>query len=252
MNRSRQAHAVLDLASRRQKGRKIERLLGLQAAQEPLRLLEIGTGSGGIAHYFATHPGLRCRVVAVDVADLRTVRDSYEFHQVRDTALPFADASFDVVLSNHVIEHVGERRAQLAHLLELRRVLADDGVAYLAVPNRWMLVEPHYRLAFLSWLPRRLRSPYLRLAGRGSHYDCEPLSLRELDALLAQAGLAGRHVEVQALRETLSIEGAKGLQARLAAWLPDALLWRLQGLIPTLICVIRKAPAAPGHGRSSW
>src|SRR3546814_9833619 len=69
--------------------------------------------------------------------------------------LPFADDSFDVVLSNHVIEHVGEQPEQLAHLSELRRVLTPGGIGYLAVPNRWMLVEPHYRLAFLSWWPHR-------------------------------------------------------------------------------------------------
>ncbi len=27
--------------------------------------------------------------------------------------------------------------------------MRDDATAYLAVPNRWMLVEPHFKLAFL-------------------------------------------------------------------------------------------------------
>jgi ubiquinone/menaquinone biosynthesis C-methylase UbiE len=241
----RQPHAVLDLSSRRHKGLKIERLLGLAERQQPLRLLEIGTGSGGIAHYFATHPTLHCDVTAVDVVDQRLIRDGYDFSLVHDTALPFADARFDVVLSNHVIEHVGERPAQLAHLRELRRVMAPGGVGYLAVPNRWMLVEPHYRLAFLSWLPRPLRTPYLRLMRRGERYDCEPLTVLRLDALLAEAGFAWQHLEVEALRETLAIEGAQGLGARLARRLPDALIAGMRSLIPTLICRIEKN----GHGR---
>ena len=37
----------------------------------------------------------------------------------------------------------------MKHLREIRRVLRRDGLAYLAVPNRWALVEPHYRLALL-------------------------------------------------------------------------------------------------------
>lgn len=37
-----------------------------------------------------------------------------------------------------------------------------------------MLTEPHYKLKFLSWSPRRWRSPYLRLMGKGTFYDCEP------------------------------------------------------------------------------
>ena len=239
----RQPHAVLDLPSRRHKGLKIERLLDLQRLSRPVRLLEIGTGSGGIAHYFATHPTLRCEVTAVDVVDQRLIRDGYDFRLVHDTALPFADGSFDVVLSNHVIEHVGARAAQLAHLRELRRVMAPGAVGYLAVPNRWMLVEPHYRLAFLSWLPRPLRTPYLRLMRRGQRYDCEPLTLSRLDALLAEAGFVWRHLEVEALRATLDIEGAHGPGMRLARRLPDALIAGMRSMIPTLICRIGHRPS---------
>lgn len=236
---TRQPHAVLDLPSRRHKGLKIERLLGLAERRQPLRLLEIGTGSGGIAHYFATHPTLRCEVTAVDVVDQRLIRDGYDFRLVHDTALPFADARFDVVLSNHVIEHVGARDAQLAHLRELRRVLAPGGVGYLAVPNRWMLVEPHYRLAFLSWLPRPLRTPYLRLMRHGERYDCEPLTVPRLDSLLAEAGFAWRHLEVEALREILEIEDASSLLVKLLDRTPDWTLRWLQALIPTLICRLK-------------
>lgn len=240
---ARQPHAVLDLLSRRHKGLKIERLLDLQGLPQPIRLLEIGTGSGGIAHYFATHPTLQFHVTAVDVVDQRLIRDDYDFHLVHDTALPFADASFDVVLSNHVIEHVGERPAQLAHLRELHRVMAPGGVGYLAVPNRWMFTEPHYRLAFLSWLPRPLRTPYLRLMRRGQRYDCEPLTVPRLDALLAEAGFAWRHLEVEALRATLDIEDAHSPGARLVQRLPDAIIAAMRPMIPTLICRIEHGSA---------
>lgn len=236
----RRPHAVLDLSSRRNKAIKIERLLGLKSGKTPIRLLEIGTGSGGIAHYFATHPELTCEVTAVDVVDSRLVHEGFEFRLVTDTTLPFADASFDVVLTNHVIEHVGERPAQLAHLREVNRVMAAQAVAYLAVPNRWMLVEPHYRLAFLSWWPRSWRSAYLRLMRRGDYYDCKPLRLPELDALLTEAGFDFRHIEVEAFREILAIEGANSLTARLAGRVPDKLLHTLRPLIPTLICSLRR------------
>lgn len=232
---ARHGHAVLDLPSRRTKGLKIERLLGLRPRERPLRLLEVGTGSGGIAHYFASHPTLRCEVNAVDVEDTRQVADGYRFHLVEDTALPFADASFDVVLSNHVIEHVGEADAQRRHLAELRRVLCAGGTGYLAVPNRWMLVEPHYKLAFLSWLPRPLRSPYLRLRGRGSHYDCEPLRVGELEALLAGAGFRHRNLCIDALREFAAADAKAGPAARLLGRAPGWALRPLVPLIPTLV-----------------
>lgn len=231
----RQPHAVLDLPSRRDKGLKIERLLELDARPQPMRMLEVGTGSGGIAHYFGTHPQLRCEVDAVDVHDNRRVSEGFRYHQVADTRLPFADDSFDVVLSNHVIEHVGDERAQLAHLAELRRVLRDDGIGYLAVPNRWMLVEPHYRLAFLSWLPHPLRTPYLRAMGKGEFYDCEPLQMRQLERLLRATGFQYRNLCVEALRQTLEIEREASPATRLLRKVPDGLLNPLRRIIPTLI-----------------
>jgi SAM-dependent methyltransferase len=232
---SRQPHAVLDLPSRRFKGLKIERLLDLANRSQPIRMLEVGTGSGGIAHYFGTHPQLRCEVDAVDVHDSRLVTEGYRYHQVQDTQLPFADGFFDVVLSNHVIEHVGDEQAQRAHLAELRRVLRQDGVGYLAVPNRWMLVEPHYKLAFLSWLPRAWRTPYLRAMGKGSAYDCEPLRMKQLERLLIDTQLDCRNLCIEALRATFDIERIQSPASRLLRHIPDRALLPLRRVIPTLI-----------------
>lgn len=231
----RQPHAVLDLPSRRWKGEKILRLLQLAPRAAPWRVLEVGTGSGGIAHYLGTHPDLRCEVTSVDVVDLRLIETGYRFVRVEGTALPFPDGAFDVVISNHVIEHVGGRDAQLAHLAECRRVLDAGGRGYLAVPNRWMFVEPHYRLALLSWWPRRWRSAWLRLWRRGTVYDCEPLTVPGLEALLRDAGLEYANVTVQALRETLAIEGSRRWPMRVVARIPDG-VWRgMRRWIPTLI-----------------
>lgn len=197
-------------------------------------MLEVGTGTGGIAHYFGTHADLDCSVDAVDTVDGRRIVEGYRFHRVNGTDLPFADDSFDVILSNHVVEHVGEYPEQVAHLSELHRVMAPNGIGYLAVPNRWMLVEPHYRLAFLSWLPRRWRTPYLRISGKGSRYDCEPLEAREVEAMLAAVGFRFESLCVRALREWTMIERT-GALSRLSAGLPDSLLLPFQRAFPTLI-----------------
>lgn len=233
--RARQPHVVLDLPSRRLKGLKIERLLELASLPQPIRMLEVGCGSGGIAHYFGTHEHLRCDVDAVDIHDNRLITEGYRFQQVDGTGLPFADQSLDVVLSNHVIEHVGDEQAQRAHLAELRRVLRIDGVGYLAVPNRWMLVEPHYKLVFLSWLPHAWRTPYLRAMRKGDVYDCEPLQLGQAEQLLAEAGLRYKNLCLDALRATLEIERSKSLATRMLRRVPDLILMPMNRLVPTLI-----------------
>jgi len=238
----RQAHAVLDLPSREWKARKIERLLGLEGRGGPLRVLEIGTGSGGIAAWFGSRP--RYEVDAVDVRDSRVTRDGFRFQLVEDVGLPFDDACFDVVLSNHVIEHVGPPEAQRAHLAEMRRVLRDDGVAYLAVPNRWMLVEPHFRLPFLSWLPEALRSTYVRAAGKGEAYDCLPLARGTAERMLAQAGFEFEQHCGDALRMTFELERPASLAHRLVvSRLPDRAWAPLGAIFPTLIYTLRKSAA---------
>lgn len=239
----RRPHAALELSSRRLKALKIERLLNLAAFPQPIRLLEIGCGAGGIAHYFATHPELTCHVTAVDVHDNRQVREGYEYHQVHGVELPFDDEQFDAVITNHVIEHVGDAQAQIRHLKEIRRVLKAGGAGYVAVPNRWMLTEPHYRLKFLSWLPRRWRSSYLCWMGKGEFYDCEPLEMRELENMLTVVGLQHRNLCIEGWKTTFDIERPGKLSTRALAAIPDALLRPLRPLIPTLI--YRVEPANP-------
>lgn len=230
----RTSHAPLDLASRRLKASKVERLLGLDGEKRSLRILEVGCGSGGISHYFASPPR-RHRVDAVDVVDVRVVRDGFAFQLVTGTSLPFENDVFDVVMSNHVIEHVGVRSAQLTHLQEMRRVMKPGGMGYLAVPNRWRLIEPHYRLPFLSVLPRPLRSPYVRLTRRGDVYDCEPLAMRTLERMFRETGFRFQRLGSQALRATLDLEHPGSMLTRLVHHLPRGPLTLLEPGLPTLI-----------------
>lgn len=232
-------HASLDPEERRVKAEKIERLLRLGDRDQSIELLEIGTGSGAIAHHFATLPGHDFRVRAVDVIDQVTVAKVFEFQLVEDTRLPFEDFEFDVVISNHVLEHVGDRKNQLSHLREIGRVLKPDGIGYLATPNRWAFVEPHYRLVGLSWLPERWRTSYLRLTGRGELYDCAPLSRRRLESLIVGAGLRVEYLDAAAVRATLDIEDSRSLVRRFASLLPDSWIRAAGPLLPTHVCRLR-------------
>lgn len=233
----RKAHVVMDMPSRELKALKIERLLGLEnkANGKPLQILEIGCGTGGISYYFATHSNLNCVVNAVDINDNRQVSAAYQFHLVDSVLLPFENAFFDVVISNHVIEHVGDIAAQNMHLKEIKRVLKLDGVAYLAVPNRWMVTEPHYKLRFLSWLPHSWRTPYLKWRGKGEFYDCEPLAMTELEKMLAVCDYRWKNICIDAFRETLDIEHPNAFITGLVRMLPDAFFKPMKALIPTLI-----------------
>jgi ubiquinone/menaquinone biosynthesis C-methylase UbiE len=235
----RASHASLDLAARGRKAAKVRALLDEVVDLDGARVLEVGTGSGAIAASLVEAVGPTGHVEAVDVVDERVVKEGVRFTQVEGTEVPFEDGSFDVVISNHVIEHVGDRSEQLRHLRELRRVLRPGGWAYLAMPNRWRVVEPHFKLPLLSWLPPRLRSGYVRLAGRGERYDCDPMSRRELQALVADAGFEAHDRTVDAVRVVRRVESPKGL-SRVALAAPASLLALGRPLVPTEIALLRK------------
>ncbi|GAB6058151.1 class I SAM-dependent methyltransferase [Desulfonatronum parangueonense] len=234
------SHANINFEQRSLKAEKIIRILEARQPLEGARVLDIGTGSGVIAACIAERVGPRGDVVGLDVQDQRVVKEGFTFIQVADSRLPMTDQSFDVVLSNHVIEHVGGPTAQGQHLSEIYRVLRNQGVAYLTAPNRWAIMEPHYRLPFLSWLPHQLAGVYLKAFHKGKVYDCYPPGPAQLCLLLQKAGFSRETVAGQAVRILYELEGGKGLR-RVAASMPTWFIDYFAFLSPSFAFLIRKS-----------
>lgn len=239
MSNLRKPHVVSD--NRIVKAQKIESIIQLDRLfQKNDSILEIGTGSGTIAHYFAHKKDMQFHISAIDVVDSRTLKDGYQFQIVDGTKIPFNNATFDVIITNHVIEHVGGHESQLEHLNEIKRLLKKDGIAYLAVPNRWMLVEPHYKLIFLSWLPQKYRSRYLKKMRNIDFYDCEPLEKKQIECSFDTLDFSYKNQTIQALRIFLQDEKKQNRLLHLIfLFIPDFLLKLFLGLMPTLIYTIK-------------
>lgn len=233
-------HASLDKDSRARKAQKIALILQRRSGLVGARILDVGAGSGDIAAHFSQIVGPAGSVSATDRVDQIQTPGALDFRQVTDARLPFPECRFDVVISNHVIEHVGNRDEQARHLCEIHRVLDRGGILYFAMPNKWSLVEPHYKLPFLSWLPANVASWFVRAARRGEYYDCAPLSAREARGLLARAGFsAPEDATLEALGHFLAIEWRLPLGG-LGNRLLGALALPLMGLIPTFVFIARK------------
>ncbi|HEX5365470.1 MAG TPA: class I SAM-dependent methyltransferase [Acidimicrobiales bacterium] len=228
----------LDVDSRRAKAAKIATLVERRRPLRGATLLEVGTGAGVIATLLADHVGPEGTVVSVDVQDLRTVTDGYQFELVDGPHLPFPVGSFDVVVSNHTIEHVGGPVEQSVHLCELARILRPGGVGYVASPSRWAVVEPHFKVPFLSWLPVAVRTPALRASGRGSVYDISPRTRREMRDLIARAGLRATDVTADAVQAVAELE--PGGAGRVASRVPGAVVRAGRHLMPTMVFVVHR------------
>jgi SAM-dependent methyltransferase len=106
--------------------RERHRLLWLWATRTGVNQL-----SGKRILHFAPERALRRALRDNPAYETADIRQHGVTHEVDMTRLPMADESYDVVIANHVLEHIDDDRRAMR---ELFRVLRTDGVALLTVP----------------------------------------------------------------------------------------------------------------------
>ena len=145
-------------------------------------ILDVGCGLEPITGRF---PRIYADLIGLD-KDRRCVRIGKEnasssFVLADATSMPFKDESFDFAFCNDVLEHVREDAKLIQELL---RILVRNGVAYIQCANKYQIVEPHFLLPFLSWVPRSLADIYIKVTRKGKDYGGYfPKTRRELLAL---------------------------------------------------------------------
>ena len=146
-------------------------------------LLDVGCGGGLLAEEFAA---LNCRVTGIDPSEqsLVTARAharqrglEIDYRQGFGDALPFAEASFDVVSCCDVLEHIPDWPATLA---DISRVLKPGGIFLFDTINRtaysWLVnIVIAQELPLTRFMPRNMHvwnmfiTPDELKAGMGRH-----------------------------------------------------------------------------------
>jgi len=241
--------AMLDETKRRRKALKLisvlEHFLGAGGLQGRT-VADIGCSAGFIADELAAAGAARTIGVDIDVPGLRGAHERFGgrvgFVCADGERLPFADGAIDVLVLNHIYEHVVDPDAVVA---ELHRVLAPTGALYLGLGNRYGIVEPHHRLPFLSYLPAAAADRYVRVTGRADHYHERFRSRRGLARMLAAFTVWDYTYPM--LAEPGRFAGDVEVPGPVAA-LPMAVLRALRPVVPTFLWVATKhgtPPAGP-------
>ena len=163
--------------------------------QPGIRVLEVGSGSGGAAEW------TDAEIVGVDPAFERTSerkRPNLIEHPGSVTAIPMPDASFDAVLCLDMLEHVPPADRPQA-IAELTRVLAPGGRLLLTFPSGPAAEK----------LDRWLAAAYAARHGKPHPWAAEHLDLGLPDAneiaALARATGATRHRPTERLGAGLAL-----------------------------------------------
>ncbi len=109
------------------------------SGRDSLRILDAGCGTGGTLAALEGVGELWGCDIAAEALDMCRTRGFEDLVQGSVEALDFDDASFDVVISCDVLEHVEDDAAAMA---ELARVLRPGGICVLTLPAyRWLWSE---------------------------------------------------------------------------------------------------------------
>jgi 2-polyprenyl-3-methyl-5-hydroxy-6-metoxy-1,4-benzoquinol methylase len=227
---------------RKQKARKIISILDdyFSGKLEMLTALDVGCSVGVISNELSKSMG---KVIGVDIDRdaIELAKKRYHSHNVdflvqNSLDLEFSDNSFDIVICNHIYEHVPDP-GKLTH--EIHRVLKQGGVCYFAAGNRITLIEPHYRLPLLSVFPKPIANFYLSLFRKGKSYYENLMTywkLRDLVARFTTIDYTVKIIESPQKYQANDMVKENSLKQKMARWIIKRAYW----LSPTYIWLLRK------------
>lgn len=205
-----------------------------------LNLLDIGSSTGIMTNEYSKHFKT---VTAIDI-DSKAIQYAKERFKTRNITFinsPIEEAnfqpeSFDVITCSHIYEHVPSSEILMEHIYNL---LKPGGVCYFAAGNKFQIIEPHYKLPFLSYLPKKAADQYIKIFTNQEEYYEKHYSLKNLKKLTSKFKVVDYTLEI--IKSPSKYSSTEMLKENTLKYIIINLLSKiLYPIIPTYIWILEK------------
>jgi hypothetical protein len=132
------------------------------------KILDIGTSPVDNEHqnYLIHKYPYKRKITCVSNVKLNKIKQRYpeiKTIQCDGREIPLKSNSFDIVISNATIEHVGNKRNQTKFIKEAVRL--SKKYVFISTPNRYFPIDFHTLIPLIHWFPKKIHRFILKKIG---------------------------------------------------------------------------------------
>lgn len=132
------------------------------------KILDIGTSpvDNEYQNYLIHKYPYKRKITCVSNVKLNKIKQRYpEINtlQCDGREIPLKNNSFDIVISNATIEHVGNKRNQTKFIKEAVRL--SKKLVFISTPNRYFPIDFHTLIPLIHWFPKKIHRLILKKIG---------------------------------------------------------------------------------------
>jgi hypothetical protein len=132
------------------------------------KILDIGTSpvDNEYQNYLIHKYPHKRKITCVSNVKLNKIKKRYpeiKTLQCDGREIPLKNNSFDIVISNATIEHVGNKRNQTKFIKEAFRL--SKKLVFISTPNRYFPIDFHTLIPLIHWFPKKIHRFILKKIG---------------------------------------------------------------------------------------
>ena len=149
-------------------------LKDLNLLDRNINVLDIGSGMGylvlGLSDYINHVTGVEPDISLFEISEMNKLlckKTNIELIYACGEDTTIGNTQFDLIISKTVLEHVDDVDLCFS---EFSRLLKDDGILHIEVPNYMWIYEGHYKLPMIPLMPKWLFKIYLFILRRDTKF----------------------------------------------------------------------------------